>query len=478
MASQLLKSGSIPILLSILFTLVVLSVQLHAQSTSEYVDTRKKVALIISVGSYSHAPKLVNPLNDGTAIAEHLRSIGFQVRYTSDATEAEARLAIENFKKDAEKSDVALFYYSGHGLQIDGENYIVPKDFDVDSRTPLTGLISVSRLMKEVDGLAKAKIFLLDACRDNPFVQKLAEALPQRSIGRGLAPINIDRTSDIPSTQAYGLIVGYATQANDTASDGVHSNSPYARAILHAIASPDEDFGSIMIRVAGLVISETEGVQKPEFRVALSKPLYLVMRPRPLDCDVLAGERDNNVSVPGVEYDLIDVTQAIAACSKDLSRFPDNPRLMHNLARAYDKGGMKQEALALYKKAAELGFAWSQNNLSVMYMSADGIAPDFGQAMFWMRKAYAQGNRQAAINYADTDMSEIFSVSKERTVELQRALKRLGYFSREESGVLDDATKQALSAFKGSRDIRGHGITFQIMDELAITQTVLHRKEK
>lgn len=470
------KPGIAVILLSLLFALASPALQTQAQSSSDYLDTRKKTALIVSVGSYDFAHHLTNPLHDGNAVAERLEKIGFKVRYAPDATEAEAKAAIDAFEADAADSDVALFYYSGHGVQVDSDNYAVPRDFDPDSKDPLPHLISISKFVKDIDGIAKAKVFLLDACRDNPIAEQIAAALPGRSVGRGLAPINVDRTSEKPSAQAYGLIVGYATQANNTASDGDGVNSPYAGALLKAIASPDEDFGSILIRVAGLVASETGGAQKPEFRVALSQPLYLVARTRPLDCDVLAGEQDNNVSVPGVEFDLIDVPRAVAACRADLTRFPDNPRLIHNLARSLDKGGMKQEAVELYEKAAGMGFAWSQNNLSVMYLQGEGVQPDMAKALHWMRIAYRQANRQARTNYTDTDISSLFEGSPKRTAALQTALLQAGVYAGEIGQQFDQKTKAAAETYKEQHSIKGEGITFQLLDALGITDAVLQRE--
>jgi TPR repeat protein len=230
------------------------------------------------------------------------------------------------------------------------------------------------------------------------------------------------------------------------------------------------------VKAARLVVTETNGGQRPEHRVALTQPLFLVSRRKPLNCDLLAAETDNNISVKGVEFDKIDTSAAIPACRADLAKERDNPRLIHNLARSLDKAGKKQEAVRLYRRAAELGFDWSQNNLSVMYMSGDGIDPDFGKAMFWLRKAFAQGNRQAIVNYTSTDMSELFSEDRERTLQLQRALKRLGLYHAAESGLFDNATKEALSAFKTGKDIRNEGITFQVMDALEITKLVLRRQ--
>jgi TPR repeat protein len=113
-----------------------------------------------------------------------------------------------------------------------------------------------------------------------------------------------------------------------------------------------------------------------------------------------------------------------------------------------------------------------------MYLNGEGVEPDFVEAMIWMRKAYAQGNRQASINYAGTDMSLIFEGSAERIAHLQSALARAGFLAKAPSGSLDEATQDALSRFKASKGLRGTGVTFQDMDALGITEAVLRRRSE
>ncbi len=442
------------------------------QPAGEYADKRRKVALTIGVARYDRARLLLNPLRDVTAVSDRLKDIGFDVVKFENSTWKGADRAIQEFMARAKGSDIALVYYSGHGLQLNGENYIVPSDFDPRKRDITGQLISVSHVLDGLDAVAKVKIILLDACRENPFSSAVAKARGIKA-AKGLAPIKVEAPSDQDKSDAYGLIVGYATQPNDTADDGDGSLSPYAAGLLQATVSPDEDFNQSLVKAARVVVAQTNGAQRPEHRVALTQPLYLVARQKPLDCDILAAETDNNVSVKGVEFDKIDTATAISACQADLARQPDNPRLIHNLARSLDKAGKKAEAIPLYRRSAEIGYDWSQNNLAVMYLNGEGAEPDFREAMFWMRKAYAQGNRQAAINYADTDMSVLLSDSKERTAALQQALKRFNYLSGKPSGSVDDATRQALLSFKASKGIRGNGITFQVMDALGITDAVL-----
>ena len=446
----------------------------YGQTASDYADKRRKVALTIGVANYQKAHPLRNPLRDVGEVSKRLQEIGFDTVRVENTTREQADHSIKDFISRSKNADIALIYYSGHGLQIDGENYIVPTDFDPDKSDITDQLISVSRLLDSLNARAKVKIILLDACRDNPFADILKNSRHNFAVSKGLAPFKAASLSD----PAYGLIVGYATQPNDVANDGTGVTSPYAAGLLQATLSPDEDFNLSLVKAARIVVAQTNGVQRPEHRVALTQPLFLLARPKPLACDILAAETDNNVSVKGVEFDKIETDAAISACRADLGNHPDNPRLIHNLARSLDKAGSKVEAVNLYRRAAEQGFDWSQNNLAVMYLQGEGVDPDPKEAMLWMRKAFAQGNRQAVVNYADTDMVGLFSDSKENTKHLQRALTRAGYYKRRESGVLDNQTKSALAAYKLSKGFRGTGITFQVMDALDITSLVLHLKHR
>ena len=197
-----------------------------------------------------------------------------------------------------------------------------------------------------------------------------------------------------------------------------------------------------------------------------------------MQCDILAAEQDNNISVQGVAFDLITVETALPACRSDYKTHKNNPRIIHNLARVLDKAGKDVEAVNLYKKSAALGFDWSQNNLAIMYMNAEGVELDFVKSMYWLRKAFAQGNRQAQINYADTDLTSLFVTPGHRLVTLQRALQKLGFLSTDPVGGYDEMTRKAVVRYKEKQRIRGAGITFQTLDELNIIRQILTPKSQ
>ncbi|MBL8573610.1 MAG: caspase family protein [Hyphomicrobiaceae bacterium] len=440
------------------------------------VDGRRKAALLIGISDYRGAGALRNPQNDVAAVARRLSAIGFAVTELRNAGKAEIEAAITAFAASADGADIALVYYSGHGVQIAGENYALPVDYD-PARPPRPQLVSIGSMIQRISAGARAKIVLLDACRNNPFFDKAAVA-ELRPSGKGMAPIAVDLGSDADRAgNAQGIVVGYATQSNDTADDGTGALSPYAQALLAASSNADEDLNTILVRAAGMVLETTGGRQHPEHRVAMTQPLYLLARKTPLQCDVLAAERDNNISLAGVEFDAIDDGPALAACDADSRANPDNPRLLHNLGRVLDKIGRDAEAVATYERAAAMGYDWSMNNLGVMHLSGEGVPMSPVKALGYFRAAFDRGNRQARINYAGTDLGELFADAPQRTRVLQAALIADGQ-SLAANGRYDAATRAALDAFKSRHALTGPGATLQALDRLGIVAAVFQPESK
>jgi len=185
-----------------------------------------RVALVIGQSAYRAVPPLPNPANDAKVMAELLGTAGFDVTSASDVSQTEMRKAIADFadKLNAKGADtVALIYYAGHGLQVDGENFLLPVDVSAlhEADIPLQGV----RLNDMLNSLAavpsKMRIIMLDACRDNPF-----PAL-EKEVGRGLALV------DTKAGMA-GTFISFSTSPGAVAEDGTGINSPYTTALLSA----------------------------------------------------------------------------------------------------------------------------------------------------------------------------------------------------------------------------------------------------
>jgi tetratricopeptide (TPR) repeat protein len=465
--------------LSVTAALCVLTVPLFSLPVfAETVDQRSKTALVIGFKDYRNASSLKNTLNDAKLISERLTAAGFVVETVLEAPLTALTKSVQTFLDAANGADIALVYYAGHAVQIDGENYIVPIDFDGTTTDIIGALYPVSKLLTGLNSTAKTRVVLLDACRDNPFQAKLKERLGARADGQGLAAIQmpvVDGKSLPSGTQ--GLVVGYATQPQYLALDGIAENGRYAAALGIALTSPDEDFNTVLMRTTREVVTQTKGRQQPEHRTALTGPLYLVSRPQPLACDLLAAEPDNDVSVKGVEFDEIDPVKALPACEADHKNNPASPRLMHNLGRSLERAGRLEEAAAMYRRSADLGHDWAQLYLANAYMEGTGVKPSITDGIRWLRSAYEQGNRQALVTYAELDLTDVFDGRTERIKTLQAALRSAGYLDVPDSGQLDDETTSSIEEFKSGLKLDGKSITFQVLDRLGIIEKLFPEKD-
>lgn len=228
-----------------------------------------KVALVVGNGAYEHAAPLANPAADAMAVSAKLESLGFEVHTAVDATQTQLLDTLAGFNAALSGADAAVFYYSGHGLQLGQENYLLPIDIDVRNELSVRyGAIGISDILTDIERQADITIVVLDACRDNPFAEDLRRAAGDTrsvAVSRGLAPMR-------PS--ASGTIIAYAAAAGDVASDGTGEHSPYTEAFLEEIDRPGAEVGLIFRRIAGRVIETTGGDQRPELLVRLTSEFY------------------------------------------------------------------------------------------------------------------------------------------------------------------------------------------------------------
>lgn len=236
---------------------------------------QKRVALVIGNAAYENAGGLANPLNDARAVSQALVALDFDVVEVGDASQAEMLQALGAFSRKLTDADVALFYYAGHGLQVGASNYILPVDILVESERSLRyGAIDVADILRDMERSAAISVVVLDACRDNPFVEDLRRSLSgtrSLAVQRGLGRI---------TPFGSGAIIAYSAAAGETASDGAGEHSPYTEALLEQIAAPNVEIGLMFRRVAGQVTRATRGEQRPELLIRLAQEFYLAGPPQ------------------------------------------------------------------------------------------------------------------------------------------------------------------------------------------------------
>ena len=215
----------------------------------------KRVALVIGNAGYAHAPALDNPVRDATAVSVMLKDAGFQVVETrSNLDNMRMRRAVRDFSVMTHDADVAVVFYAGHGLEVDGTNYLIPtdarleRDIDVEDEA-----ISLDRVLLMLEPARSLRLVILDACRDNPFVRTMKRTLASRSFGRGLAGLE----------PGSNTLVAFAAKAGSTASDGDGAHSPFTTALLKHLTAPGLDLRIAFGKVRDEVLALTGARQDP-----------------------------------------------------------------------------------------------------------------------------------------------------------------------------------------------------------------------
>lgn len=205
-------------------------------------------ARALVIGNSAYSPKvgaLANPINDAQAIADRMIEMGIPTELVLDADRARLGQALARFQRTA--LDVAILYYAGHGITVNGENFIIPVDFSGSTAAEVElNAISINRQLNHLPGTTR--LVFLDACRNPPATVNLAS----RSLAKGLSAMNV---SD-------GTLISYATKEGSVADDGDGKHSPYTAALLKHINDPD-DIAIVLRRVRARVIEATGGRQQP-----------------------------------------------------------------------------------------------------------------------------------------------------------------------------------------------------------------------
>jgi uncharacterized caspase-like protein len=264
------------------------------------------VALVIGQSKYQHIPALPNPANDARDMVGLLSDLGFDARSVTDRDAAKLKRDLERFVEDAEGADVAFLYYSGHGIESGGENWLIPVDADVSSlENAGETLVSLTAVMDELKATVPVAIMLLDACRTNPFPEGILVRKDASDPGAPVGASGLTPTRGVASLKAepavatsvdsLGTVIGFAAEPGRPALDGTAGeNSPYASALLrHLAAMNGVEFGAVMRMVTEEVYLDTRTEQRPWVNESLRRLLYFgVAQDEPVGEDALiTGER-------------------------------------------------------------------------------------------------------------------------------------------------------------------------------------------
>jgi hypothetical protein len=216
----------------------------------------KRVALVIGNSAYQKVTRLTNPANDSSAMAETLKNAGFDiVDLKRDLNVNEMRRALREFADKVRNADVAVVYYAGHGMEINGTNYVIPVDAvlerDLDA---FDEAIPLDRILAVIEPARQLRLVILDACRDNPFNETMRRTIGSRAVARGLAKVE----PASPNT-----LIAFAAKAGSTASDGDSQNSPFTAALVKYLARPGLDLRKAFGFTRDDVLKATNNKQEP-----------------------------------------------------------------------------------------------------------------------------------------------------------------------------------------------------------------------
>ncbi len=416
--------GIVPVSLRRAFLLLVLGLGPIPDA-----DAAERLALVVGMAEYRHIPALRNTVHDARRLSETLSGIGFDVTTLIDAPQAELRDALDDFAFRSETADLALIYFAGHGVEVQGENFLIPVDAAVRSNRDIQQQsVSLKDMLAAVDRARKMRIVILDSCRDNPFGDVIAAPAEPQAIGDaatrgggGLAQPSPDR----------GTLVAFAARDGQVALDGDGDNSPFALALADRLAEPGVEISLMFRQVRDEVLAATRNQQEPHTYGSLpGLPYYIAGAPeqraevavddlrvawsalrqeQAAQLAKLAADGDPRAML-GLAYIRLNPHSDAYAPAEAAALLGDaaaagSPEAMHELARLYESGnGVEQDetkALALFEQAADLGFADAINDLGFLhYQGGLGLRRDPQRALEYFERAADLRQPQAMFNFA------------------------------------------------------------------------------
>lgn len=373
------------------------------------------------------------------------------------------------FLSKVPNADVIMVFYAGHGVQIGGINYLIPVGYNSEGTTLETlKLYSINDMIISIEKRAHAKaakIFILDACRDNPWRAKDEQ---------GLAALSDDARPEISLSEGglpkgYFRIVAFATAAGTLADDGEGRNSPFTKSLLKHISTQGLSVSQILQLTAADVIEYSKGKQRPEYLIQTSRRVFFRL-PHITDCDRYAAEDGNSVGVKGMVYEDIVPKKAIPACAEAIQNKPDSPRINYYYARALERGEKLDAAFKHYKIASDLGFPGAIHALGIMYLGGCGVERDIKTALGLMSKAQRRGYLYSKAALTQHDMLKY--LKPDQVSAVQKALKRTGFYQGEIDGKAGSGMREAIKAFQTKEKLTLNGFTLETAHNLGVPESV------
>ena len=402
-------------------------------ASSNVAKADRRVAFVVGNGAYKNAQPLPNPPIDAKAMAGVLRNVGFEVVEGTNLTRDKMTERLLEFGKKAQGADLAVFFYAGHGIAINGTNYLLPVDTDIKSEmdVKLGSAVNIDVTLDQTMSDAKVKLVFLDACRDNPFAARLRSLKTTRSVNvqTGLAEMK----------SGEGTLIAFATGPGQTALDGQEgTNSPFTRALMANIAKPGVEIQEAVTKVRTQVNEETDKGQLPWGHTNLIGSVYL----NPVAAAKPGGPAEapntpavTSSSAPEVE---LEFWRSIKDSNK--------PEELNAYLTSYPNGQFKSLALARIASLQD-GPSTATRNLTT------GIDP----ATF--------------TNEATQVTEDQISLDKGQRRDVQRRLTGLGFDTRV-TGKFDEQTRAVITRWQAARGYPSTGFLNKLQHKALLGEIV------
>ncbi|MET0276730.1 MAG: caspase family protein [Pseudorhodoplanes sp.] len=348
----------------------------------------KRVALVIGNNDYRGVSPLSNPANDAGDVAAALKRLNFEVQQVKNGTFDDMRKGLLEFARRARGSEVAIVFYAGHGIEVGGENYLIPIDAelkaDVDVDHEAIALKTVTPL---VENASRLGLVILDACRNNPFASKMARSVRTRAVSRGLAAVE----------PTGNVLIAFSAREGTTAADGDGRNSPFTNSLLKHLETPGLEINFLFRNVRDEVMRVTKREQLPFIYGSLSSEVIYLKDPLPVAPQAPSAR---GPELDEVAWGMVRETRDTSQIERFLSQFPQSAR----------------------KREAETRLAALQSERAAAEEAA---------------KAKADAAAKSAAASAIGELSR----------SLQFELKRVGCFDQPVSGEFGPPARQALQKF-------------------------------
>lgn len=331
----------------------------------------KRLALVIGNSDYPKGSYLENPVHDAESVAKKLKDLSFDVIKITDCSLRDMNEGVKDFAKKAANYDVALFFYAGHGMQSEGENYLIPINAELETQADVKyNCTSLNYLLDKLDECGcPMKIIVLDACRNNPLARSWS-----RSIDRGLAIVNPPK----------GTFITFSTAAGKTASDGDGQNSPYTTAFLESLDKPNLSLFDFFNEVGRSVLAMTNNKQDPWANHSTMGGRFVFNEKKKNVTEIKYISRPQNTieallptAVNGKSIRSIYVSPAPTTLGYSEDKI-SKLEVTYNKAEQLSKQGNVAEAFKLYKEVADAGHPDAMGNVGWYYKKGQGVAQNEG----------------------------------------------------------------------------------------------------